>query len=210
MNRRNSCLFVCFFLSVFAACVTMPPQVSNSDIKSFSEKITVDGKKFAVIAGDSNTLDQIYAFALTDSFQSASGVSVLTPDQVKAKYPDYPVKIKGPFNLAYFNVDIDYSKTDISRIAEMQKMLKTDYILVVWIPSSVKSNTTVKASGVIQLFGFPDTREIAHGSFSATYKDFGLIKKEDLYKEIIQSFKKSSDAVARDLAAKLGILKNAY
>jgi len=210
MNHRHLALTVCFSLAVCASCLSTPVQVSTSDIKSISGNIAIGGKKCAVIAGDSNALEQIYAYSLTESFHSASDIPMLTQEQVKEKYPDYPLKIKGPFGLTYFNVEIDYAKTDISRIAEIQKKLKTDYILVVWLPSSIKTNSMVKISGVIQMFSFPDAREVAHGSFNTSYTDNGALKKEDLFNEIIRSFKRSSDSVAKDLASRLGISKAAY
>jgi|GEM_PF-2502076 len=212
LKPKQICRVLCVICFLGIACIA-PQTIENynrTNFQVFAKGIIVEGKKCAVISGDTNTLEQIYAYTLTKALSESSTLSLITQEDVKKKFSDYPVKIKGPFGPSYFEVETDYTKTDVQRLAEIQKKLKTDYLIVVWTPSPVKRNSRVLITGVIQMFYFPEAREIARGTFNTSYNDANFIKEDDIMKNIVQSFNDSSKAVAKDLSTRLGITKIAY
>ena len=45
--------------------------------------------------------------------------------------------VKGPYKSAYFEIDVDYGKTDMARVKELQQHLGVDYLYVLWAPATV-------------------------------------------------------------------------
>jgi hypothetical protein len=143
------------------------------------------GKKLAVIAGLTNPSSLQAAQALADEVGKASQFQVMPPPHIAQAIPNYPQLIKGPYTSAYFEIDEDYDKTDVGRVKEIQKHLGTDYLYVLWAPTSVQSggkglffkNYPVMHV-VAQVFEFPGGREIGHGKY--------MIRVDDDHKELLR------------------------
>jgi hypothetical protein len=136
------------------------------------EPFTPKGKRLAVIAGLTNPSSLEAAQAFTDELGKASQFQVISQKQVAQAIPHYPQLIKGPYNSAYFEIDIDYTKTDLDRVKQLHKSLQTDYLYVLWAPSVTtngqKSWFTKDYSimqVIAQLYEFPGSREVGHGSY---------------------------------------------
>ena len=161
------------------------------------------GKRLAVIAGLTNPSSLQAAHALADELAKASQFQVLPQKQVAQAIPNYPQLIKGPYNSAYFEIDVDYAKTDRERVKQLQKNLGTDYLYVLWAPS-VTSNgqknlfskpySTMQV--IAQLYEFPGGKEVGHGSYIMRIDgDKNQIVREDL------------EHVTKELAEKTHMLK---
>ena len=136
------------------------------------EPFTPKGKRLAVIAGLTNPSSLEAAQAFADELGKASQFQVISQKQVAQAIPHYPQLIKGPYNSAYFEIDIDYTKTDLDRVKQLHKSLQTDYLYVLWAPSVTtngqKSWFTKDYSimqVIAQLYEFPGSREVGHGSY---------------------------------------------
>ena len=136
------------------------------------EPFTPKGKRLAVIAGLTNPSSLEAAQAFADELGKASQFQVISQKQVAQAIPHYPQLIKGPYNSAYFEIDIDYTKTDLDRVKQLHKSLQTDYLYVLWAPSVTtngqKSWFTKDYSimqVIAQLYEFPSSREVGHGSY---------------------------------------------
>ena len=130
------------------------------------------GKKLAVIAGLTNPSSLQAAQTLADEVGKTSQFQVLPQKQVAQAIPNYPQLIKGPYNSAYFEIDVDYSKTDVARVKELHKYLGVDYLYVVWAPTSVQSGgkglffkNYPLLHVIAQVFEFSGGREIGHGTY---------------------------------------------
>ena len=157
-----------------------------------------NGKKLAVISGLTNPSSLQAAQTFADEVARASRFQVLPQKQVAQAIPNYPQLIKGPYASAYFEIDEDYAKTDVSRIREIQKHLGADYLYILWAPTSVQSggkglffkNYPV-VHVVAQLFEFPGGKEIGRGKF--------MVRFDDDRKEFVRD---DLAAVAKEFAAK--------
>lgn len=136
------------------------------------------GKKLAVIAGLTNPSSLQAAQALADEVGKASQFQVVPQKQISQAISNYPQLIKGPYTSAYFEIDEDYDKTDVGRVKEMQKHLGTDYLYVLWAPTSVQSGgkglffkNYLLMHVVAQVFEFPGGREIGRGKYMIRVDD---------------------------------------
>jgi hypothetical protein len=137
-----------------------------------------NGKKLAVIPGLTNLSSVQAAQALGEAVGKASRFEVLQQKQVAVAIPNYPQMIKGPYASAYFEIDEDYTKTDLARVSEIQKHLGVDYLYILWAPASVQSGGQGWFSKnrplvhiVAQVFEFPGAKEIGHGKFMIRFDD---------------------------------------
>ncbi len=143
------------------------------------------GQKLAVIAGLTNPSSLQAAQALADELGKTSRFQVLSQKQVAQAIPNYPQLVKGPYKSAYFEIDEDYDKTDVSRVKEIQKHLAIDYLYVLWAPANVQhggkglffKNYPV-LHVIAQVFEFPGGQEIGHGKY--------LIRVDDDRKELLR------------------------
>lgn len=131
-----------------------------------------NGKKLAVIAGLTNPGSLQAAQALSEAVEQASRFQVLPQKKVAQAIPNYPQLIKGPYTSAYFEIDEDYTKTDLGRVSEIQKHLGVDYLYILWAPTSVQSGGKSLFSKnhplvhvVAQVFEFPGAKEIGRGKY---------------------------------------------
>ena len=130
------------------------------------------GKRLAVIAGLTNSSSLQAAQALADELARASQFQIMPQKQVSQAIPNYPQLIKGPYNSAYFEIDVDYAKTDLDRVKQLHKNLGTDYLYVLWAPSvtsngqrSLFSKPYSTMQVIAQLYEFPGGKEVGHGSY---------------------------------------------
>ena len=92
--------------------------------------------------------------------------------------PNYPQLVKGPYRSAYFDIDVDYGKTDIARVKELQQHLRVDYLYVLWAPATVShgnsswfSKQYLVTQIVAQLFESPDGREVGRSQYAVRVDD---------------------------------------
>jgi len=136
------------------------------------EPFSPKGKRLAVIAGLTNPSSLEAAQALADELGKTSQFQVISQKQVAQAIPHYPQLIKGPYKSAYFEIDVDYTKTDLDLVKQLHKNLQTDYLYVLWAPSVTtngqKSWFTKDYSimqVIAQLYELPGSREVGHGSY---------------------------------------------
>ena len=135
------------------------------------EPFTPKGKKLAVISGLTNPASLEAAQAFGDELGKASQFQVMSQKQVAKAIPNYPQLIKGPYNSAYFEIDVDYAKTDVGRVKELQKNLGTDYLYVLWSPSVTSGPKSLFTRNysimqvIAQMYEFPGGKEVGRGSY---------------------------------------------
>jgi len=131
------------------------------------------GKKLAVIAGMTNNSSLSLAKSFGDELGKTSMFHVLSQNQVAQVIPNYPQLVKGPYNSAYFEIDVDYTKTDLARVKELQQHLGVDYVYVLWAPATVSHGNSgwfskhyLVTQIVAQLFESPDGKEVGRGQYA--------------------------------------------
>jgi hypothetical protein len=136
------------------------------------------GKKLAVIAGMTNDSSLSIAKSLSDELGQTSMFQVLSQKQVAQAIPNYPQLVKGPYKSAYFEIDVDYAKTDMARVKELQQHLGVDYVYVLWAPATVSHGNSSWFSKhylvtqiVAQLFESPDGKEVGRGQYAVRVDD---------------------------------------
>lgn len=165
MNKTASGIVCVIAFSLLFGCVTI--------FKPVADISNVKGDTLAVISGLNDEDNVFYADKLSQHIAKKSNFKVLTLSEIKAKWNDYPYNIRGPYNTAYFEIDPNYSKTDIERLKIIQKKLNVDNIFVVWTPVH-RLNTSVGADAyetflIGQFFSFPGPIEIGRSNFTITY-----------------------------------------
>ncbi len=136
------------------------------------------GKKLAVIAGMTNPSSLTIAKSLGEELEKTSLFQVLSQKQVAQAIPNYPQLVKGPYRSAYFEIDVDYAKTDLARVKELQQHLGVDYVYVLWAPATVShggSSWFVKnypvTQIVAQLFESPGGKEVGRSQYAVRVDD---------------------------------------
>jgi hypothetical protein len=136
------------------------------------------GKKLAVVSGLTNASSLSIAQALGDELGKTSLFQVLSQKQVAQAIPNYPQLVKGPYKSAYFEIDVDYDKTDMARVKELQRHLDVDYLYVLWAPATVShgnagwfSKNYLITQIVAQLFESPGGKEIARSKYAVRVDD---------------------------------------
>ncbi len=161
------------------------------------------GKKLAVIAGLTNPSSLQAAQALGEELGKASQYQIVPQKQVAQSIPNYPQLIKGPYNSAYFEIDVDYAKTDVARIKELQKHVAADYLYVLWAPS-VTSNGQKSwfakdysiMQVIAQLYEFPGGKEVGRGKY--------MVRVDAEKKEIVRD---DLQRVSKEMAEKTHMLR---
>jgi hypothetical protein len=136
------------------------------------------GKKLAVISGLTNASSLSVAQALGDELGKASRFQVLSQKEVARAIPNYPQLVKGPYKSAYFEIDVDYAKTDMGRVKELQHHLGVDYLYVLWAPATVSHGNATWFSKnypvtqiVAQLFESPGGKEVGRSRYAVRVDD---------------------------------------
>lgn len=136
------------------------------------------GKKLAVISGLTNASSLSVAQALGDELGKTSRFQILSQKQVAQAIPNYPQLVKGPYKSAFFEIDVDYAKTDVTRVKELQQHLGVDYVYVLWAPATVShggSSLFFKnypvTQIVAQLFESPGGKEVGRSQYAVRVDD---------------------------------------
>ena len=136
------------------------------------------GKKLAVISGLTNASSLDVAKALSEELGKTSRFHVLSQRQIAQAVPDYPQLVKGPYKSAYFEIDVDFSKTDMARVKELQRHLAVDYVYMLWAPATVSHGNSTWFSKnylvtqiVAQLFESPGGKEIGRSQYAVRVDD---------------------------------------
>jgi hypothetical protein len=136
------------------------------------------GNKLAVISGLTNSSSLSVAEALSEELAKTSRFQVLSQKQVLKAIPNYPQLVKGPYKSAYFEIDVDYSNTDMGRVKELQQHLGVDYVYVLWAPATVSQGGSTWLSKsysmtqiVAQLFESPAGKEVGRSRYAVRVDD---------------------------------------
>jgi hypothetical protein len=136
------------------------------------------GKTLAVVAGLTNPGSLSIAQSLGDELAKASIFQVLSQKQVAQAIPNYPQLVKGPYKSAYFEIDVDYAKTDLERVKELQQHLGVDYVYVLWAPATVSHGNSgwfskhyLVTQIVAQFFESPGGKEVGRGQYAVRVDD---------------------------------------
>jgi hypothetical protein len=131
------------------------------------------GKTLAVIAGLTNASSLDLATALGQELEKASRFQVLSQKQVAQAIPNYPQLVKGPYKSAYFDIDVDYARTDLARVKQLQQHLGADYLYILWAPATTShsgSSLFFKQYPVThivaQLFEAPGGKEVGRSHYA--------------------------------------------
>jgi hypothetical protein len=161
------------------------------------------GNKLAVIAGLTNPSSLQIAQALGDELGKTSQFQVLSQRQIAQAIPNYPQLVKGPYKSAYFEIDVDYGRTDLVRVKELQQHLGVDYVYVLWAPATVShggstffSKNYPVAQIVAQLFESPGSKEVGRSQYA--------VRVDDQTHEVLRD---DMRRVAQELAEKTHTLK---
>lgn len=93
----------------------------------------------AVITGVPEEASRKIAAAVAESLQLQSKLPVLADAQIAKTISNYPGYIQGPYLRAYFEIEVDWSHTDMTRIAAIQRELGADFLYVIWAPSAIRN-----------------------------------------------------------------------
>jgi hypothetical protein len=167
------------------------------------------GKSLAVVAGVNNDSNVLAAKLLGDALGRNSRFQVMSQKQVAQLLPGYPFKIQGPYKSAYFEIDEDYSKTDLKKIKDLQRKLGVDYMYVMWAPCSTSYNGHINMLHIVaQLFEAPMAKEVGNGKFMATAGrvsyPFAPTPSEEAE---LQALKDTAEHVAKEIAQKTSMTK---
>ena len=161
------------------------------------------GKKLAVIAGLTNPSSLQIAQALGDELGKTSQFQVLSQRQIAQTIPNYPQLVKGPYKSAYFEIDVDYGRTDLARVKELQQHLGVDYVYVLWAPATVSHGGSTfffknypVTQIVAQLFESPGGKEVGRSQYA--------VRVDDQTHEVLRD---DMRRVAQELAEKTHTLK---
>jgi hypothetical protein len=193
-------ILVLALLISLGACSTFTTIDSNFRVK---------GKTLVVIAGLDNEANLAAARSMTDALKKNSRFQVLSQKQVAQAFSGYPTPIQGPYKTAYFEIETDYTKTDVKRIKTIQQKLGVDYVYVLWTPSETVYNEKIHQLHIIaQMFESPNAKEVGNGKFAATAgrTDCCLVPAPG-DKDRADALNDMSEYVAKEIAEKMGMQK---
>jgi hypothetical protein len=126
---------------------------------------------------------------------------------VKQSLPNYPTNIQGPYKSSYFEIEVDYTKTDMKKIRSIQQQLGVDYLYVLWTPSATVYNEKIHSLNVVAQL-FEHGKEVGNGRFNAVAgrTDCCLVPAPDS-KDKANANKDATDYVAREIGEKTGMAK---
>lgn len=168
------------------------------------------GRTLAVVAGLDNEPSVNVAESMTESLKKHTRFQVMSNKQVAQSVPGYPQPIKGPYSSAYFQIEKDYTRTDLKKVREIQQRLGVDYLYVLWVPTATTMQGTIHQLHIIaQLFEGPATREVGHGQFNATAGRVAgcCLVPPPGDAEKVNAIDQSTEYVAKELGEKTGMLK---
>jgi hypothetical protein len=135
----------------------------------------------------------------TDESGKASRFQLVPQKQVAQAIPNYPQLIKGPYDSAYFEIDVNYARTDVAKVKEVQKHVRADYLYVLWAPATTVnaqkswfSNNYAVVRVIAQLFEFPGGREVGHGAYMIRINDDKKEMVRDYMQQVAEEFAKKT------------------
>jgi hypothetical protein len=131
------------------------------------------GKTIAVVPGINDDMNLAIAALMTESLQKQSRYQVMSQQQIAKALGNYPQNVKGPYKSAYFEINVDWTRTDTQKLAALQRALKVDYLYVLWAPNAVNynNNKVSHINVVTQMYEFPAGKEIGQGHFPLRVSD---------------------------------------
>jgi len=196
---RSCALCLCLLLG--SACAAKPLfMLTDRDLKP-------RGKTLAVIAGLKRDINVFTAECMSQALHKNSTFIVTPPGQVVKAIPGYPLNIQGPYSAAYFDIEEDYTRTDMEKIREIQKRLRVDYLYVIWVPTgSTLEKKIVFVDMISQLFEGPQSREVGRGAFwSSAGRSTGCFAPTPKREDVEQSLQATCERVSREIAEAMGM-----
>ncbi len=199
MQSRMRWVFLFVLPLVLGGCMSVFNPV-NGDFKP-------KGKTLAVIAGLDNEQNVMMAQAMTEALKKNTRFQVLSQKQVKQAVPGYPDDIQGPWKTAYFEIEVDWAKTDMKKVRHIQQQLGVDYLYVLWTPSSTVYNGKIHSLNVVTQM-FEPGKEVANGRFNsvAGRTDCCLVPAPN-DKDKADAVKDTADYVSKEIGQKTGMGK---
>jgi hypothetical protein len=184
---------------ILGACISTFNPV-NGDFKP-------KGKALAVIAGLDNEANVLTAQYMTESLKKNTRFQVMSQKQVRQALPGYPDDIQGPYRSAYFEIEVDYAKTDTKRIRAVQQKLGVDYLYVLWTPSATEYGGKIHSLNVVAQM-FESGKEVANGRFSAVAgRSTCCLSPAPKDEDKVNAVKDATDYVAKEIGQKTGMAK---
>jgi len=187
----------------FAVIVLMLLVGGCATFQLTEEPFQPKGQTLAVISGLTNASSLSLAEALGHELGKASRFQVLSQKQIAQAIPNYPQFVKGPYKSAYFEIDVDYSHTDLGRVKELQQHLRADYVYVLWAPA-----TTTQGGSSLFFKQYPVTHIVAQLFESPGGKEVGrsryAVRIDDQTHQVLSD---DMRRVARELAEKTHTLR---
>src|SRR5574340_928811 len=166
------------------------------------------GKSIAVISGLDSEANVIMAARMTEAFRKNTRFQVMPHKQAAQAIPNYPVKIKGPYTSAYFDIEADYGNTDKKKIRDIQQKLGVDYLYVIWTPTATVVQGSIHQLHVIAQMFDASGKEIGNGKYAATAGRVAgccLVPKPD-DKDKANAIDDTCDYVSKEIGEKMGML----
>jgi hypothetical protein len=197
--------FMIRFLSALILAAALAGCVST--FNPVSGDFKPKGKTIAVIAGLDNEPNVQAAKHMADSLKKNTRFQVMPHSKVKQLVANYPTNIPGPYKSAYFEIDVDYTKTDMKKIKVIQQQLGVDYLYVLWTPSATVYNQKIHSLNVIAQL-FENGKEVGNGRFNAVAgrTDCCLVPAPDS-RDKEDAIKDATDYVAKEIGEKTGMAK---
>ena len=192
---------------VLAAALALALGGCFSAFTPVSDGFKAKGRTMAVIAGLDNEPNVQTAKSMADSLKAYTRYQVMPHSQVKQAIAGYPVAIQGPYKTAYFEIEVDYTKTDMKKVRSLQKQLGVDYLLVLWTPSATTYGEKIHMLNVIgQLF--ESGKEVGTARFNATAgRSTCCLSPTPDAGDKTNAIKEATDYVAKEIGEKTGMAK---
>ncbi len=168
------------------------------------------GSSIAVISGLEHDGNLLLSHYLTEELKEWSTYRIVSQKAIAQKIKGYPYNIQGPYRSAYFEVEMDFNKTDIEKLKRIQKRLGVDYLYVLWAPMATKmSNTNHHTVHVVaQMFEYPGSKEVGRGRFFSYARKVSWTGSSPVTDEQIdKGMKYAATKVAWELGVKTGMPK---
>jgi hypothetical protein len=167
-------------------------------------EINFKNKSIAVLAATRDNETVLICNAINNELSKQTNFKVLDNTEIKKLIPQYPLKVKGPYDFAFKSIADNYKLTDLERVKEIQGKLKTDYILFLWCPSRFVDE---KGTYYIIMQGFSKSQKdyFASGKYRINHSGKQLILgAPDSFKDMVNDFSKK---FAKSVGKKTGTLK---
>ena len=165
------------------------------------------GKTLAVVAGLDNEANEAAAQYMSEALRKNTRFQVVPQKQVAQSLGVYPPKIQGPYKSAYFEIEVDYAKTDLKKIRAVQQKLGVDYLYVLWTPSATVYNEKIHSLNIISQM-FEHGKEVGNGRFNAVAgRSTCCLSPAPKDEDKSNALKDTTEYVAREIGEKTGMLK---